>query len=130
LFGWLALTPVQHQPPVTSQPAVFLSHNKSASATSHQPAERGLGTTTAQEATESKAKGRGGVIMMRSPTAVAKRSGEPRTYVRHTVLYCQSSSYQQVMMDHLISIMIFLSMQPTKLVKANWLNERRKRLIN
>jgi hypothetical protein len=49
LAGWLptsqqcfSLTPVQHQPPVTSQPAVFFSHNKSASATSHQPAERGL----------------------------------------------------------------------------------------
>jgi hypothetical protein len=48
LLGWLAasqqcfsLTPVQHQPLSTSQPAVFFSHNKSASATSHQPAERG-----------------------------------------------------------------------------------------
>jgi hypothetical protein len=47
-FGWLAvssqqcfsLTPIQHQPPDTSQPAVFFSHNKSAPATSHQPAER------------------------------------------------------------------------------------------
>jgi hypothetical protein len=46
--GWLpasqqcfSLTPVQHQPPATSQPAVFFSHNKSASATSHPPAERG-----------------------------------------------------------------------------------------
>jgi hypothetical protein len=43
-FGWLAasqqrffLTPIQHQPPATSQPAVFFSHNKSAPATS-QPA--------------------------------------------------------------------------------------------
>jgi hypothetical protein len=46
--GWLSasqqyfsLTPVQHQPPATSQTAVFFSHNKSASATGHQPAERG-----------------------------------------------------------------------------------------
>jgi hypothetical protein len=34
LFGWL----------VASQPAVLFSHNKSASATSHQPAERGRST--------------------------------------------------------------------------------------
>jgi hypothetical protein len=37
-----SLTPVQHQPPATSQPAVFFSHNKLASTTSHQPAERDL----------------------------------------------------------------------------------------
>jgi hypothetical protein len=48
LFGWLAasqqcfsLISFQHQPQATSQPAVFLSHNKSAPATRHQPAERG-----------------------------------------------------------------------------------------
>jgi hypothetical protein len=46
--GWLpasqqcfSLTLIQHQPAVTSQPAVFFSHNKSAPATSYQPAERG-----------------------------------------------------------------------------------------
>jgi hypothetical protein len=45
LFGWqqcFSLTPVQYQPPATSQSAVFFSHNKSVSATSHQPAERNL----------------------------------------------------------------------------------------
>jgi hypothetical protein len=50
LFGWLgpasqqcfSLTPIQHQLAAISQPAVFFSHKKSASATSHQPAERGL----------------------------------------------------------------------------------------
>jgi hypothetical protein len=49
--GWLpasqqcfSLTPVQHQPPVTSQPAVFFSHNKSASATS-QPNEADISVT-------------------------------------------------------------------------------------
>jgi hypothetical protein len=49
LFGWqvasqqcFSLTPIQHQPPVTSQPTVFFSHNESVSATSHQSAERGV----------------------------------------------------------------------------------------
>jgi hypothetical protein len=32
---------ISHQPPATSQPTVFFSHNESASATSHQLAERG-----------------------------------------------------------------------------------------
>jgi hypothetical protein len=38
---YFSLTTNQHQPPATSQPAVFFSHNKSAPATTHQPAERG-----------------------------------------------------------------------------------------
>jgi hypothetical protein len=35
-----SLTPIQHQPAATSQPAVFFSHNKLAPAISHQPAEQ------------------------------------------------------------------------------------------
>jgi hypothetical protein len=47
--GWLpasqqcfSLTPVQHQPPATSQPAVFFSHNKSASPATRQPNEANI----------------------------------------------------------------------------------------
>jgi hypothetical protein len=51
--GWLpasqqcfSLTPIQHQPTATSQPAVFFSHNKSAPAISHQRAEQGQYVST------------------------------------------------------------------------------------
>jgi len=38
---YFSLTPNQHQPAVTSQPAVIFYHNKSAPATSHSTANRG-----------------------------------------------------------------------------------------
>jgi hypothetical protein len=46
LFGWLSASQQRFsltliQSPVISQPTVFFSHNESASATGHQPAERG-----------------------------------------------------------------------------------------